>query len=491
MSLLGIDVGSSSVKVAAYSEKGESLSITNVSLTPLYPGPGLWETDPEDVWRATSNGILQLMTAEAVKANPPRAIAISASGRENFPADKNGMPLANGIMGADVRGSEFEAPPEGSSQVEPWCLSCGHLRERMDPMFRLAWWRKYHPEILQDAYYYFGWIDFLHFRMTGHAIADHSTVSRYSVYDLRSMNWDLSRVGELQLPNSYLPGLLAWGEVVGELKTQLRREWGMPAGVVVGQGCHDLNCAAYGAGVHEVGTACLVSGSYENVLVPTDRLPTEDMLVRGLSVMPQPCKAGRSIIAVHPTGNSVLNWIRELVKAPISDMERKLGQASEPSPVMSVPYLSGSMTYWKDGRKARGALVGLTLATEPEDVVQAFMESIAYDLSNTFSLMQEHGVEVERIRIMGGGARSHWWTQLKADITGMPIEVVGQDEPGTFGAALLAGLAVGVYDDLEEISSRLSETTFTFFPDGNRARKHEERLQKYRDLMGLLIDNIY
>jgi sugar (pentulose or hexulose) kinase len=151
MSLVGIDVGSSSVKVAAYSVEGELLGVAADDLTPLYPAPGQWETDPEDIWRATSVAMRRLASYPAVRADPPQALAVSASGRENFPADAEGNPLGNGIMGADVRGAEFEIPPAGAPHPEAWTLSCGHLRERMDPILRLQWWRKYRPEVIARA----------------------------------------------------------------------------------------------------------------------------------------------------------------------------------------------------------------------------------------------------------------------------------------------------------------------------------------------------
>jgi xylulokinase len=491
MSLVGIDVGSSSVKAAAYSEDGVLLAEASHPLTPIYPAPGQWETDANDIWRATSAAMRALAAHEAVRRDPPKAVAVSASGRENFPADKDGNPLGSGMMGADVRGEEFEVPPPGAPVPEAWCLSCGHLRERMDPVFRLAWWRKYHPDIMDRAAYFFGWIDFLTFRMCGRAVMDQSTVSRYAVYDLKSMDWSAERVAEHDIPKKWLPEVLPWGSVIGEIKPEIAADWGLPPGVKVAQGCHDLNCAAYGAGVYAVGTVCLVSGSYENILVPTDQLPTPGMLLRGLSVMPQPCKAGLSVIAVHPTGNAVLNWARRVLHQEIEPVEAALSKVRAPSSVMAVPYLSGSMTYWEDGRKARGGLLGLTLATRESDIVQAFMESIAYDTVNTLSLMREEGIAVERIRITGGGARSAWWTQLKADMTNMPIEVVGQPEPGTLGAALLAGLAIGVYDDMEGISRTLSGTGRVYMPDPERAALHQERLATYRKLMALLLEQIY
>ena len=492
MSLIGIDVGSSSVKVAACSEAGELIASASQPLTPLHPAPGLWETDPEDIWQATSNAMRQLAADPALRKDPPKALAISASGRENFPADRRGVPLGNGIMGADTRGGEFEVPPPGAQVPEPWCLSCGHLRERMDPVFRLEWWRKYHPEIAERMGYFFGWMDFLTFRMTGRAVMDQSTVSRYLCYDLQRLDWSAERLAEYHLSGTLLPEVLPWGCVIDELNADLAVDWGLPKGVMVAQGCHDLNCAAYGAGVYQVGTVCLVSGSYENILIPTDQPPTPNMLLKGLSVMPQPCKAGLSVIAVHPTGNAVLNWARDLTGVSIEAVEQALAQrGAEPGPLLAVPYLSGSMTYWENGRKARGGLLGLTLASTPVDVAQAFMESIAYDTVNTLGLMKQEGIAVERVRITGGGARSPWWTQLKADLTNLPIEVVAHPEPGTLGAALLAGLAIGVYSDMEEISRQYSGTRTIYAPDPRRAVLHQERHAQYNRLMTLLLDQIY
>ncbi|HYV29576.1 MAG TPA: FGGY-family carbohydrate kinase [Candidatus Binatia bacterium] len=487
MSLVGIDVGSSAVKAAAYSDEGQLLAAASGAITSLYPSPGQWETDPLDLWRAMSQAMQELGAQEALRRDPVRAIAISASGRENFPADAAGIPLGNGLMGADVRGEEFEAVPPNQFAPEGWCLRCGHPRERMDPVFRLAWWKKCRPEIMDKARYFFGWIDFLTFRMTGRAVMDISTASRYAVFDLEDGTWNQERIRAFEVDPALLPTLQPWGTIVGELKTDVAAEWNFPPGVVVAQGCHDLNCAAYGAGVCDKGVACLVSGSYENVLVVSDQLPTAPMLRRGLSVMPQPCKAGLSVIAVHPTGNAVLNWARQLLALDIEEMDSSLTQTRTPSAVMAIPYLSGAMAYWEDGRKARGGVLNMTLATRGAEIVQAFMESIAYDTRNTLALMKKEGIAVERIRITGGGARSAWWTQLKADVTNVPVEVVRQPEPGTLGAALLAGVAIGSYNDMEAISRALSGTSRVYEPDAARASQHYARMETYHATVAALL----
>ena len=492
MSLIGIDMGSSSVKAAAYSEDGVLLATAGCDLTGLHPEPGLWEQDPEEVWQATSASMRELIRKEPLRRDPPHAIAISASGRENFLADADGNPLGNGIMGADIRGAEFDSPPEGSPVPEIWCLSCGHLRERMDPIFRLLWWRKVHPEIFAQARYFLGWHDFLALRISGRIVTDRSSASRYLTYDLLTHEWSPDRAAEYEIEPNFLPEIQPWPSVIGTVRREVAEDWGISPHTALALGGHDVNCAAIGAGVSRLGTACLISGSYENLLITTGDPPTLNMLLRGLSVMPHPGTAGFIALAVCPTGNAVLNWARELLDLSIDEGEKLVAVGNPgPSPILAVPYLSGSMAYWEDGRKARGALIGLTLATRSSDILQAFMESIAYDHVNTFALLREEGVSIGQIRAVGGGSRSRWWTQLKADLTNLPVEVVEAQEAGTLGAAILAGVATGVYQNLEEVSQRFSGTSRIHTPDPNRARLHQERLRIYRKIVPNLISSAY
>ncbi len=481
MSLIGIDVGSSSVKLAAYQPDGQLLGVVSRSINPRHPQPGWWETDPEDVWRATAQGFGELVQIDALRRDPPQALAISASGRENFPADENGNPLGPNLMGADIRGEEFETPPPGAPHPEPWTLSCGHLRERMDPVLRLMWWRKTHPEIYEKAQSYPDWHGFLTLRLCGRNVSERSLVGRWLVYDLATKTWSPERLAEYEIRSALLPEVLPGGAVIGEIKPQVADQLGLPRSLKIVNGGHDLNCAGIGVGASRLGSACLISGSYENVLIPTVAYPSPAMLLRGLSITPHLGKIERSVYAICPTGNAVLNWARETVNLPLESLASQLGDTSlGPSPVMALPYLSGAMLYWEKGRKLRGVLAGITLATSPVDIVRAFMESIAYDHVNTFAILKEEGILIDQIRATGGGTRSEWWTQLKADMLGVPIEVSTQPEPGTLGAALLAGTGIGIYADLDEASQACSRTEKTYLPNPERAALHEERLTLYR-----------
>jgi xylulokinase len=492
MSVIGIDVGSSAVKAAAYSDAGKVLAVERRELTPQHSQPGWWEQDPEQVWQATVHCMQGLARDKSVRHDPPQALAISASGREVFPVDGTGVPLGPCLMGADIRGAQFETPPASVPVPEPWTLMCGHLRERMDPVFRVLWWRKSHPEVVDRAKSFLGWHEFLTLRLCGRAVTDRSLAGRWLIYDLQAQDWSPERMREYQLDAGLLPELGQWGTVIGAVKRDLADAWGIPPDAKVAVGAHDVSCAAIGAGVSELGTACLISGSYENLLIPTADPPTATMLLKGLSVTPHPGQTGLLVYAISPTGNAILNWARSLLDVPIEDLEHRLQQSGpEPSPVLAIPYLSGSMLYWEGGRRARGALIGLTLATSRIDIVKALMESIAYDHYNTRSLLHSEGVPVTRIRATGGGSRSRWWTQLKADITGIPIEVMSEPETGTLGAALLAGLALGRFGSLTEMSLASAKPAMVFEPDLARASLHRERVESYRRAIPALLSAVF
>lgn len=482
MSIIGIDIGSSSVKIGAYDELGRMIGIRRQDLTPMHPQPGWWEQDPNEVWNVTYNLIGQLIHQEPIRRDPPRALAVCASVRENFPADFEGNPLAPCIMAADLRGEDFEIIPASLTQPEQWSFSCGHMHERMDPFNRLLWWHENRPEVIGKADFFPGWHEFLSLRMCGRYTTDPAVASRWRVFDINNQSWEMDRFNEFSIDPKFLPEVLPWGTIIGEVQNELLDDWGISEPLLLAVGTSDLNGAALGAGVSSVGEICMASGSFENLLIATSDLPSASMLLRGFSVTPHPGPASRAIWAICPTGTAVLNWARDLLGVSIEELDQQLQDVNPaPSTVLAIPYLSGAFIYWPDGRKLRGSIHNLTLASGPIDIIRAFMESIAYDHVNTLSLLREEGVAIESVRAMGGGSKSVWWTQLKADMMGIPIDVINQQEAGTLGGALLAGFAQGSIEDLTETSRIFSGTSRRHEPNPARARLHQDKLDTYRN----------
>jgi xylulokinase len=488
MSVIGIDVGSSSIKMCAYRSNGRALAKASEGLTPRRPRPGWWEIDPEEVWKATLKGLSQIARAPWVRRDPPEVIAISASGREIFPVDQHGRVLGPCIMAGDTRGADIEQSTATRVPREEWYFSCGHIPERMDPVNRLLWWRQNAAKTASRAKLFLGWHEFLTFRLGGRAVTDRSLAGKWLIYDLASGQWSPQRLAEFDIDPVILPEIQPWGAIVSQLGSRVASQTGLSRKVKIGVGAFDASCATLGAGASSPGVAGLVSGTWEDVIAPATQLPPTEIVDLGFSVGPHPSAVGLAVFSLSPNGTAALDWARNLLGISLPRLEDLLeNSGSEPSAVLAVPHLSGATVCWSNGRKSRGALLGMNLASSRTDVIKSLMESITYDLLLAVRSFRQANVEIRLLRAAGGGTRSAWWTQLKADLLGVPIEVVNQKEPGTLGAALLAGLAAGTYPSLEEGSTSWISAADRYEPDPKRAALHAERLEIYQATVSSLL----
>ena len=485
MSLIGIDVGSTGTKISAYDQEGKPLASIYAAHTPRHPFPGAWELDPEEIWNNAANGLRRLTAAEPVKQMPPRAIAVSASTREGFPVDAQGKALGPCIMTADTRESGLEKTISNSFSADQWFEFCGHTPERMDPVCRILWWEKNQPNVMRKARHFVGWGEFLSLRLTGKAFVDYSHAARFLVYDFKTQQWSPARISQFGINADLLPEVRPWGEIIGSVPREISRSLGFTSDVELAMGANDAVCTVLGAGVSQVGMGALISGSWENILLPVTEPPSPSVLVNaGVSIGPYPGKAKWMVYGLSPTGSATLNWARELVNVKLDDEENMLHRLDDgPGHVLAVPHVSGATAVWVGGSGLRAALIGMTLATSPIDVIKALMESIAYDTHYLVDMLKEGGAKIHMLRGVGGGVRSGWWTQLKADLTGTVIETVDQPELGTLGAALLAGKAVRIWDDLERKAGEFTRASKRYSPNPKRATLYKQRMELYRSLM--------
>ncbi|HUK27791.1 MAG TPA: FGGY-family carbohydrate kinase [Candidatus Acidoferrales bacterium] len=485
MSLIGIDVGSTGTKISAYNQDGKSLGSVYAAHTPQHPFPGAWELDPEEIWNNAADGLRRLNATEPLKQMPPRAIAVSASTREGFPVDVQGRSLGPCIMTADTRESGLEKTISKAYSTEEWFEFCGHTPERMDPVCRILWWEKNHPEVMRKAKYFVGWGEFLALRLTGKAVVDYSHAGRFLVYDFRTHQWSRKRISEFGINAELLPEIRPWGTIIDPVPRDIAKNLGFTKDVNLTMGANDAVCTLLGAGVSKVGTGGLISGSWENTILPVAEQPSPSVLINaGVSIGPYPGKASWMIYGLSPTGSATLNWARDLVHLNIEDAESMLGRLGDgPGHVLAVPHVSGATAVWVGGSGLRAALIGMTLATSPIDTIKAFMESIAYDTHFLLETLRAGGAKIDMLRGVGGGVRSDWWTQLRADLFGTAIETVDQPELGTLGAALLAGKAVGMWDDVEGKAGEFTRASKRYQPNPKRASLYKERIEFYRNLM--------
>jgi sugar (pentulose or hexulose) kinase len=195
----------------------------------------------------------------------------------------------------------------------------------------------------------------------------------------------------------------------------------------------------------------------------------------GITVLPHPGPTGTGVLVTDPNGMSVIDWSRELLGLSTDDLEQGLAAADpSPGPVVAdaaftpLPHVVAEPGFG-------GSLTSLTLATTRVDIVRGLLEGIAIRFADSLGVLGRHGIDRTLVRATGGGARLSWWLQLQSDLAEIPIEVVAQDEPGAFGAAILAGIGAGVYDSVSDAASRLVAVARRFEPDASRADRYAER----------------
>ncbi len=488
MSLIGVDIGSSVTKAVAFRADGTVLAAAAEPAPGSHPQPGWWEIDAGDVLAATWRVVAAVAADQAVRADPPLALAVSASGRESVPVSAEGRILAPMLRTADARAAARRAGADDGPPAA-WIGSCGHLPDHMDPLNRLLWWLQERPDLATATAQWLGWHELVTRELTGRAMADHALAGKFFAYDLAAGDWSDELLAAWSIERAVLPAIARFGAPLGRLDPKRAAALGLPAGTVVAAGSLDTSCAALGTGAAVSGVVGLAVGSWESFVEPVDALPPADALVAGrLAVGPHPGVSGLGVFALSPNGTVAVDRIRELTGLSLADLDEGLaGAGDDPSPVLAVPHLSGATNPWPDGDRSSGALLGLSLATSRLDVARAMLEGIAFDLALTLRRLDDAGAPARLLRAGGGGARSAWWMQLKADLTGVPVEVVDQPEAGALGAAIGAGLAVGAYGSIEEAVARVVRPGRRFEPDAARAARYAERLERYRAAVTALI----
>jgi sugar (pentulose or hexulose) kinase len=334
-----------------------------------------------------------------------------------------------------------------------------------------------------------GWHEFIILRLVGRAITDPSLASKWALFDPASRNWNAARIAEFAIDPELLPEILSWQMIAGEVGTEVAELTGLPRGTLVSIGGFDGAVATLGAGVTKQRTAGLACGTWQNIVAPIvrDDAIAFDGTVSGVFRIPYPGGPHDAVGTQNPNGAGAAAWVSAFLNMPLEGAASFLEKAGpEPGPILAIPHLSGTVSAWRSARDSHGAFIGLGFSTKPEQAIQATLEAVAYELALTTTMLNKAGVALDTLWATGGGTRSPFWMQLKSDLTGIPIHVPDQPEPGTFGAALLAMSASTHALSASDLSREFVKTRDSYEPNAQRRTLHEERLARYASLVDVL-----
>jgi len=478
MSLVGIDLGTSAIKVVAYGIDGIVLAAARRTVAGHHPEPGHWEVDVTKSTEAFWAALREVVCNPAVKGDPPVAVSFSSSGREVFPVAGDGSPLGPCLMTADTRGDDVAARTAQLRSPEAWFALTGHLPRRMDPVNRALWWRERRPEIARRTRWFMNWHEYFALCLAGRPVADWSDAGTWATYDIQAGSWSSERIAETGIDRAWLPEVLPNATPIGRITREAAARTGLGPEVLVVTGAYDAYAAAVGSGAVDPGVVGLACGTWHSFVMPVEEGWPPDLVHSGMSVFPHPGPTGFAILATDPNGMSVIDWARSLTGLSIDELDAGLREAGPgPGHVLADPAFTPP-PHVDAATGFGGSVSGLTLASTSVDIVRALLEGIACRFVDALDLLRGHGIAPRLVRATGGGARSAWWLQLHADLSGLPVEIVDQDEPGAFGAAILAGVGVGAYPSVSEAVNRLIRVDHQFEPNQDRGARYASVRQR-------------
>lgn len=494
MHVIGLDVGTTGVKACVFDADGAVKGYAFREYGVICDAPGMGEQNAAGVWESTTTVIAEAVRKAGVA--DIKALSVSVQGDAIIAIDKSHNPLYNAILGMDYR-SEKQARYCSKRFGERALFDRTGMRPHpMNSLVKMLWLRENHPEVWGHAWKVVTYADFVSAKLCGTPVIDFTMASRTMGFDLARRAWAEDLLGDLDIDPGLLCTPVASGSVVGTIEPALASRLGLPAGVSVVAGGHDQTCAALGAGVITGRRAVVSSGTAEVLSTTFAERPSGDVMFESY----YPCYVHTVpgmlfSFALNHSGGILFRWYRDNLAAPEVAAATQAGTdpysgivAGMPrglSPVMVLPHFNGSGTPTCDIH-SKGAIVGMTLATTRHDIAKAVIEALSFELRINCARLRETGLRHDELVVVGGGAKSTDWLQLRADILGCTVRTLAVREAACLGAALLAGTAVGMYGSLEEGVGRTVRTKHVYEPHEPTRKLYDERFGVYEKLYSSL-----
>jgi len=450
--LLGIDVGTSAVKVMALTPAGETHGSAQEPCPPESPQPGWLEIPPERWWEAVKGAVARLFASEADSRARVQGVGLSGAFPTLVLFDDCLQPLRPAILYADQRSTEqAQALAEGIGTERFSQLTGNRLAAGNCTLTSLRWVVEQEPRVFSRVAG-FGYANsYLAVRLTGRLVLDEASAPLTGLYDLRRGKWSDELLAKAAVPETVLPALLPPTAAAGTLTPQAARDLGLPAGIPVAIGSGDTVTSALGAGAgpDEPFLTCGFTDSL--VSVSGEPVPVDGFVTTGGALPGQWLRIG----ARSATGAAVDWAAREMLGVDIPHFCRLASEAPAGARgVAFLPHLAGERTPLWDPQ-ARGLFTGLTLGTSAAEVARAVLEGVALGDREMLELLaRATGSKPSRVRAAGGGTYDPFLKQLRADVCGLPVLYLAVEETAALGAALLAGVA----SDLTPEPSTLART---------------------------------
>lgn len=475
--VLGIDLGTSSVKIIAVNKSGHVIEQSSIPLKLSQPYIGYSEQDPESWVEAVKEGIKKLINTETMTNKRISALSFSGQMHGLVPLDKTYQPIRNAILWNDIRTTK--QCEELENKFGKTLLNNPILEGFTLP--KLLWMKQNEPNYWQQLEVFLLPKDYVRYRLTGHIAMEYSDAAGTLLFNPKTNDWEKEIGDKLELGDIY-PPLVQSHSYVGNVTEIVKKELNIKEDIAVFAGGADNACGALGSGVINEGQTLCSIGTSGVILSCT----TNNQVDYGHNIhffkhaMPNMSYAmGVTLSAGHS-----LNWLKEkLFKAYSFDEILNFAEKSTigANGLLFSPYIQGERTPHGDAY-IRGSFIGINSNTEEADFARATVEGITYSLYESIVYMRENGRHIDEIISIGGGARSSFWLQMQADIFNTQVTALKYEEGPGVGAAMLAAYGLGWFNTMQACAETFIALGETYKPNIENHKKYKQYFEIYKNI---------
>jgi len=494
--LLGIDVGTSACKIAVFDRNGTVLETATGEYEVYYPQTGWAEQDPDEWWRVICSTMKYIFSKSQIKPEKIAGIGIDGQSWSAIAVDKEGCVLTNTPIWMDTRADDICRELSEKVGEQRIFEVAGNSLQPSYSTAKIIWYQRNMPQVYENIYKVLQSNSYIAYRLTGQMTQDLSQGYGFHCFDMHTGTWDPEMCEALGIPAHILPDIHPCHKVIGTVTKAAAAQSGLAEGTPVVAGGLDAACGTLGAGVIHAGETQEQGGQAGGMSICIDSYRADPRLILSCHVVP-----GKWLLQGGTTGGGgAMRWLEKEFGAFEREEGRRTGKSSldlyneaagsvppGSDGLIFLPYMAGERSpLWNP--YAKGVYYGMDFGKTKGHFIRAVMEGVAMSLRHNLEVAEEAGASVDVLRSMGGSANSLLWTQIKSDVTGKPVIVPSSDTATTLGAAILAGVGVGIYEDFEEAVKLTVENKRYHVPNQEDRKIYDRNYRKYLSLYEHLKD---
>lgn len=477
MLYVGIDLGTSAVKLLLMNEKGEIKNIVSKEYPLYFPNPGWSEQKPEDWYEQSMAGLKELLDG----FDKSQVAGISFGGQMHglVILDKDDNVIRPALLWND--GRTFEECDYLNDVIGKETLSkyTANISFTGFTAPKILWIKNKEPENFAKIAKIMLPKDYIAYKLTGVHCTDVSDASGMLIFDVQNRCWSKEMCDICGITEDQLAKVYESYETVGTVLPEIAAELGIPESVKVAAGAGDNAAAAVGTGTVGDGRCNISLGTSGTIFISSAKFGVDKF--NALHSFAHADGSYHLMGCMLSAASCNKWWMDEIIGTKEYAQEQKDITVLGENHVYFLPYLMGERSP-HNNPNARGTFIGMTMDTTRADMTQAVLEGVAFALRDSLEVARSLGINIERTKICGGGAKSPLWKKIVANVLNLKVDMIESEEGPAMGGAMLAAVACGEYASVEDIASKLVKVVDTVEPDPELVAKYEDRYQRFKEI---------